>query len=221
MQQRSKLRRLNIGCGATPIPGWINYDNSLSVRLAELPPLVSLLKRLGLLSSMQINLISVVKQEGIKYANAVKRIPEPDHSVEVLYTCHMLEHLDCREVELFLKEARRVLTENGIIRIAVPDLKYHIEIYLKDRDADAFLRNLQLIGNRPAGLIEKLTHFMVGDRHHLWMYDGESLCRLLLKSGFGNPQVMKAGQTSIPNPGRLDLAERSPESVFVEAFNLL
>ena len=214
------LTRLNIGCGATPTPGWVNYDGSIGVHLAALPALVSVMTKLGLLSNMQYHLISVVKQEGIKYANAVKRIPEPDHSADVLYTCHMLEHLDRREVELFLKEARRVLIPDGIIRIAVPDLKYHIENYLKDQDAEAFIRNIQLAGNKPKGLIEKLKHFIVGERHHLWMYDGVSLCRLLLASGFRNPRVLGAGQTTIPNPGRLDLAERVPESVFVEAFNL-
>jgi predicted SAM-dependent methyltransferase len=219
MQQRSKPTRLNIGCGATPTPGWVNYDSSIGVKLAALPILVVLMKRLGLLSHMQYTLISVVKQEGIKYADAVKRIPEPDHSADVLYTCHMLEHLDRREAALFLREARRVLAPNGIIRIAVPDLKYHIDNYLNDQDADVFVQNIQLAISRPAGLIEKLKHFLVGERHHLWMYDGVSLCRLLLESGFSKPQVLSAGQTTIPNPGRLDLAERAPESVFVEAFN--
>jgi len=188
--------------------------------MAALPALVSVMTKLGLLSNMQNHLISVVKQEGIKYANAVKRIPEPDHSADVLYSCHMLEHLDRQEAKLFLKEAHRVLIPNGIIRIAVPDLKYHIENYLKDQDADAFVQNIQLAISRPAGLIEKLKHFIVGERHHLWMYDGVSLCRLLFDSGFGSPQVLGAGQTTIPYPGRLDLAERVPESVFVEAFNL-
>ena len=219
MQQGSNLRRLNIGCGATPTPGWVNYDGSIGVHLAALPALVSIMTKFGLLSNMQNHLISVIKQEGIKYANAIKRIPEPNHSADVLYTCHMLEHLDRREAELFLKEARRVLIPNGIIRIAVPDLKYHIENYLKDQDADAFIRNIQLANNRPIGLVEKLKHFIVGERHHLWMYDGVSLCRLLLESGFRNPRVLGAGQTTIPNPGCLDLAERVPESVFVEAKN--
>jgi predicted SAM-dependent methyltransferase len=214
------MTRLNIGCGATPTPGWVNYDNSMSVHLAAAPVLASVMSRLGLLSNMQNNLISVIKQEGIRYANAVKKIPEPDHSAEVLYTCHMLEHLYPKEAALFLKEARRVLIPNGIIRIAVPDLKFHIENYLKDHDADTFVKNIQLAVNKPTGLIEKLKRLIVGERNHLWMYDGESLCRLLLKSGFRNPQVLTSGQTRIPNPAGLDLAERSPESVFVEAFNL-
>jgi Methyltransferase domain len=219
MKASENLKRLNVGCGATPTPGWVNYDNSISIRLAGWPVLTSLLERLGLLSEQQKQFIYIVKQKEIRYANAVKRIPEPDHSVEVLYTCHMLEHLDRREASLFLKEVRRVLVQNGIIRIAVPDLRYHINNYLKERNGDAFVENLQIARPRSGGLIEKSKNLLIGERHHLWMYDGESLCSLLLKSGFNTPQVLKAGETTIPNPGNLDLAERAPESVFVEAIS--
>jgi predicted SAM-dependent methyltransferase len=219
MKASTNPRRLNVGCGATPTPGWVNYDNSISTRLAEWPDLTSLLGRLGLLSEQQKKFISAVKQKGIRYADAVKRIPEPDHSVDVLYSCHMLEHLDRREAALFLEEARRVLVKNGIIRIAVPDLKYHINNYLKDQNGDALIENLKIARPRPAGLIEALKHLLIGERDHLWMYDGESLRRLLLKSGFSNPQVLPAGETTIPDPGNLDLAERALESVYVEAIN--
>jgi SAM-dependent methyltransferase len=180
---------------------------------------IRVLVRLGLLSEQQKRFISVVKKNGIRYANGVKRIPEPDRSIEVLYTCHMLEHLDRQDAALFLKEARRVLAPKGIIRIAVPDLRFHIENYLKDRNGDTFIENLRIASARPRGLFETIKHLAVGERHHLWMYDGESLCRLLSNTGFSNPQVLKAGETTIPNPGYLDLAEHSPESVFVEALN--
>jgi hypothetical protein len=219
MAASTNLRRLNVGCGATPTNGWVNYDNSISIRLAAWPVVTSLLGRLGLLSDQQKHFICIAKQNGIRYANAAKRIPEPDHSIEVLYTCHMLEHLDRCEAALFLQEARRVLVNNGIIRIAVPDLRYHIDNYLKEKNGDAFVENLKIARPRLGGLIDKSKHLLIGERHHLWMYDGESLSRLLLKSGFSNPQVLKAGETTIPNPGDLDLAERAPESVFVEAIN--
>jgi predicted SAM-dependent methyltransferase len=214
-----ELKRLNVGCGTTPTPGWVNYDNSISIHLAGSPFLTSLMARLGLLSEQQKRFISIAKRNGIRYANSVKRIPEPDHSIEVLYTCHMLEHLDRREAALFLNEARRVLVQNGIIRIAVPDLRFHINNYLRERNGDAFVENLRIARARPRSLSEMIKHVLVGDRHHLWMYDGESLCRLLSRSGFRNPQVLQAGQTTIQNPGHLDLAEHAPESVFVEAIN--
>ena len=32
--------RVNIGCGNSPINGWINYDNSLAIKLANSPLLL-------------------------------------------------------------------------------------------------------------------------------------------------------------------------------------
>ena len=37
--------RINVGCGMTPTPGWTNYDNSLSVKLARRPILASFATR--------------------------------------------------------------------------------------------------------------------------------------------------------------------------------
>ena len=41
--------RLNIGCGRSPTPDWINYDNSPSVWMARWPMLTALAARLGLI----------------------------------------------------------------------------------------------------------------------------------------------------------------------------
>jgi hypothetical protein len=65
--------------------------------------------------------------------------------------------------------------------------------------------------------VERLRLPLVGTRHHQWMYDGASLCRLLQKHGFVNTAVMPGGQTTIPNYEPLDLWERAAESVYVEA----
>ena len=51
------------------------------------------------------------------------------------------------------------------------------------------------------------------------MYDGKSLCNLLSSAGFEEPRILETGLTTIPDPGMLDLKERSHESVFVEAVN--
>jgi hypothetical protein len=211
--------KINIGCGDMPTPGWINYDNSWTVRLARLPLLVSLLNCFGLLSPKQLQFINIVKQQGILYADAINSIPHSDKSVTVLYSCHMFEHLDRLEAKSFLREARRVLVHGGIIRIAVPNIRYHIDRYLVHGDSDRFIDDLYMARLRPTGILAKLRYLIIGERHHLWMYDGPSLCKILKQAGFVDPQVLPAGETTIPNTGLLDLAERSPESLFVEAVN--
>ncbi|MEK7830387.1 MAG: methyltransferase domain-containing protein [Acidobacteriota bacterium] len=213
------LKRLNVGCGDVPTVGWLNYDNSLSLRLAQYPLLVTFLRGVGLISEKQRRFMRLVREHDIRYANAIKHIPEPDSSVEVLYTCHMLEHLERAEAESFLREAGRVLAHGGILRIVVPDLRHHVELYLRDSDADSFIESLYVAVPKPVGLVGMLKYLLVGERHHLWMYDGASLCRLLQQAGFKDPQVLLPGKTTIAHPGQLDLFERDDESVYVEAIN--
>ncbi len=211
--------RVNIGCGQTPTEGWNNYDNSFAIRIAGIPIVSHLASKIGLLSKSQAEFVNFARNSKIKWADATKHIPESDGSVEVLYSSHMLEHLDRRETAEFLKEARRVLIPGGIIRLALPNLKFHIENYLDNKDADIFIESILLTKEKPKSIIDKIKTFFIGDRHHMWMYDGDSLCKLLSSSGFRDSKVMEPGSTIIPNPGSLNLEERSEESVFVEALN--
>jgi len=212
------MRCVNLGCGMTPIEGWNNYDNSMSIRLAKMPILASILQRFGLLNSEQSNFIAFVgKKSNVRFADARARIPEEHHSIDVLYTSHMLEHLDAKGMATVLAEARRVLKPGGHIRIAVPNLRHHVDNYLQTGDADGFMNNTGL-SRRPAlTIFSRIWYLFVSDRSHKHMYDGASLCDLLERAGFRDVREMPPGETTIPQPGPLDLRERYPESVFVEA----
>lgn len=211
------LLRVNIGCGQTPTKGWHNYDNSWSVRLARINIVSRIIERFNLLSKPQREFISFLKNENIMWADATKYIPERDESVDAIYSSHMIEHLDKEEVKKFLHEAFRVLKSGGIIRLVVPNIRYLVENYLKNGSADNFIEKTGLTKSKPKTLTKKLKYLAVGDRHHQWMYDGHSLCNTLYLEGFQKPQIMEPGSTNIINPGVLNLKERCPESVFVEA----
>ena len=211
--------KINIGCGDKPTKGWCNYDNSWSVRLAKYKLTTYIFWNLGVLSEAQYKFISFVKNTNIIWANATKYIPEVDSSVDVVYSSHMLEHIERDEVLLFLKEVSRILKHGGIIRLGVPDLKCQIENYLENGDANKFVENTLLTRKKPTTLGAMVKYLIIGDRNHQWMYDGKSLCKLLYELGFKEPRILEPGTTTIPDPGLLDLKERSPGTVFVEAFN--
>ena len=84
-------------------------------------------------------------------------------------------------------------------------------------NAEEFMEAMMVTDISPKSVMEKLKFVIIGSRNHNWMYDGRSLCKLLDSCGFENPTVMNAGLTMIPESGELNLMERSPESVFVEA----
>lgn len=209
--------RINIGCGQTPTKGWRNFDNSLSLRLSKIPLLPDQLQNWGFLERSQQQFIRFARENDIEWGDATQGLPIQDESVDVLYSSHMLEHLDKNETEKFLGEAFRVLRPGGIIRIAVPDLKRQIAHYNECGDADAFIEATHLCAPRPRSLAQRLRLLLVGTRHHQWMYDGNSLSALLQKHGFIKAEVMPVGQTKIHAYEPLDLQERAFESVYVEA----
>lgn len=212
------MTRLNIGCGMTPTPGWMNLDNSMSIRLAAAPGwLISLLGQVGLVEENQLAYISFCRKAKILWCDAVKHIPYADVSIEVIYSSHMLEHLDREEASQFLLEAYRVLMRGGIIRLAVPDLGRKVGEYVDGGDGDLFIESLHTCISKPNSFRSRLKLVLVGPRQHHWMYDEKSLCSLLERSGFQNARALKAGETRIPGPGLLDLKERQEESIYVEA----
>ena len=210
-------RRANIGCGQTPTEGWQNFDNSPSVRLAAIPVMPDLLARVGLLGGPSYRFVQFARTHHIQLMNAAKPWPLADDSLEVIYSSHMVEHFDPSEARTFLAEARRVLEPGGILRLALPDLERLVERYVGDRDADAFMGSLHVCSPRQTALAARVGLFLYGNRGHNWMYDARSLLRLVAASGFTEVRSLSAGETSIPDPGALDLAERESESLYIEA----
>lgn len=202
------MSRINVGCGQTPTRGWKNFDNSWSVRLARGP--------LGKMLPGKSDYVDVVRREGIRHAEA-DRLPVASGSAEVIYSSHMVEHLDRDEAARFLAEAHRVLRPGGRLRLAVPDLGKIAADYARSGDADRFIADLQMSQSRPKGLRRLIVQLMVGFREHRWMYDGASLAKLVASAGFADVEEMPAGKTRIADPGDLDLYERSDQSVYVEA----
>jgi hypothetical protein len=129
----------------------------------------------------------------------------------------MIEHLDRGEAGAFLCEVRRILRPGGIVRLAAPDLGQLVRGYLASGDADAFIAGTHMGQDRPAGILLRVRRALAGPRNHLWMYDGDSLSRLLRTAGFADVAVMPPGETRISQSGHLDLTERADESVYVEA----
>lgn len=209
---------IQIGCGQSPISGWVNYDNSPSVRLAALPPgLIQLAGRMKLLDGQSVAYVRFCRANGISHCDATRHIPWPDASVDAIYSSHMIEHLDRLDVDLFLREARRVLRPGGVIRLSTPGLQQLVAAYAEHGQGDRFIESLFTCIDRPRNLLARFRQAFSGPRHHLWLYDEASLCGLLERHGFLNATALKPGSTRIKDPGALNLWERMAESIYVEA----
>lgn len=208
---------VNVGCGEDPIQGWLNLDNSFAVKMAKNPLLVKIIVACGLLNSAQINYIQSIRKNPIQitWADACKKIPCSDNSVELLYSCNMLEHLTKQETISFLSEVKRVLGKEGVFRIAVPDLEYCIRRYLETKDADHFMGSLSCCIEDDT-FAQRLKLAIFGARNHKWMYDKESLTALLVKNGFQIPTQLKSGETRIKNVCGLNLSEHAGYTLYME-----
>jgi len=220
--------RINVGCGQTPIEGWRNFDNSISVHLSKTYLLALFLFKLKLLGEEEYAFVNFCRlnrfeygdARKIEYGDARKRLPLADGSIDVFYSSHMIEHLDQTDATKVLKEARRVLCHGGIIRLSVPDLHKLAEKYIETREADKFISRLKLSQTTTRTIIQKLKFITTENiKNHRWMYDGESLRGVLTSHGFLNASVMPAGTTRIKNHEPLNLYNRAAESVYVEAEN--
>jgi len=185
--------------------------------VARFPALAAALRGLRLVPPPSAELTELGRSGSVRFANAAVRIPCADASAEAVYSSHMIEHLDRAEARAFLAEVRRVLRPGGVVRIAAPDLFRLVSEYLENGDADRFIAGSHLGLDRPGGLRAWVKWALVGPRHHLWMYDGDSLTALLKAAGFADAAALPAGATRIAEPGQLDLWERASESVYVEA----
>jgi SAM-dependent methyltransferase len=161
--------RINIGCGQSPTPGWHNYDNSPAIWIGKSRFVAGALTMLGLLDRGNLSYIDYCCRNDIKYADAIKRIPYPDGSVSVIYSAHMLEHLDRAEARRFLQECYRALEAGGILRIAVPDLLPLARAYVAGGSADAFLSSYVLELDKPCGLAARLQNLRERDSESVYV----------------------------------------------------
>ena len=85
-----------------------------------------------------------------------------DNSVDLIYSCHILEHFQRHKTEDVLREWYRVLRPGGILRMAVPDFEKLVEVYLETRNLKLILG--PLVGRQD---YPENTHYLVFDYPYL------------------------------------------------------
>ena len=201
------IKAINLGCGLSIAPGWINIDNSPNARLSKHPLLRRTLRKLGVLSEHHY---AVNWSKSIEVRDLKKQLPYSDSSIDYAYTSHFLEHLTASDAERLIREVFRVLKPRGIIRIVVPDLAIGARQYL-----DALRANPQ-DSNAAQEFLNWLQLSRAGVRDpHLWMYDAPSMTAMLSEAGFTNVVVCEYRKGRVPDCEILD--NRPEDSLHIEA----
>lgn len=163
--------------------------------------------------------------------NILNTLPFYDSSVQYVYLSHVLEHLNYKEPALSLmKEIKRVLMPEGIIRIVVPDIKVFLEFYSKGESSffNYFSQKWQMPYHQTN--LESFLHYAGAGSfpgivdHHKYGYDFETIEKLLKSAGFQNVKRMTY-QKSLDDNLLVDNSWAAKEvykehylSLFVEAY---
>ena len=103
-----------------------------------------------------------------------------DSEVDLIYCSHAFEYFDQIQAKKVLEEWKRILKENGILRLAVPNFEALVEVYKRTSNINKVLGPLY-------GRMEinegKNTLF------HKTCYDFNSLKFLLEENGFKNVKI--------------------------------
>ena len=213
--ETSKLLKVHLGCGKNALDGFLNYDNNLFLLFKYIPFIENFLSLFNFVPKWFCEFITIAREKDIKYCDASKKIPFKDSSVDLIYSCHMLEHLDKSEAEMFFNESYRVLKTRGVMRLVVPDFQRLIEKYNIDNDVETFIRGSCLVGKKPKTIIKKLQYLIQGHGWHHQMFNKDSL-KVFKKLKFSLVESLEPGETNLQYSTSIDYNEREHESLYFE-----
>lgn len=201
--------RLNLGCGAQIVDGWINVDNSIGSYIAAIPVLNWLIRRLRLFGISWSSKIAV--------ADLRRPLPWRDSSIHCIYSSHTLEHLYWDDGKALVKECFRVLRPGGILRVVVPDLRSVIGGYAASAfPANEFVERLGCAPPRAGSKVKiMLESFQSFPHQHKCMYDEKTLLSLFSEAGF-NATSKRGFDSAISGIEDVELEQRVRDAVIVE-----
>jgi len=162
-----KPYKLNLACGKNTLDGWVNIDSEKSLTDLDF-------------------------QWDLRYG-----IPVEDDSVSLIYCEHFLEHLKVQHGVAFLRECKRVLMPEGVLRIAMPDLGHVLgkveEGKWNDQDwlSWAAYKNIKTKA--------EMLNIAFRSWGHEWLYDSEELYRRLEESGFNKFKSCQWSESTTPS----------------------
>jgi SAM-dependent methyltransferase len=139
-------------------------------------------------------------------------LPLPSDSIDYAVSIHALPEVPYDRQIPVLQELRRVLKPGGILRLCLPDLLKGIDAYRRG-DRDYFLipdKDAERLG---AKLITQLIWY----GYSKTLFTSEFIEELLLKTGFRRVTHCSYMKTACRFPEIVELDNREPESLYVEA----
>ena len=139
-------------------------------------------------------------------------LPYADNTVDIIYNEHFIEHLSVQEGISFLKECYRVLRQNGVLRIATPDLDYLMFRYFFFWKKQNWLKKYGYDWIKTKAEMINLCFHEWG---HKYLYNKEELKRRLQEAGFN--RIHKRSYKKSKHQELKDKETRSESKLIFEA----
>jgi predicted SAM-dependent methyltransferase len=176
---------LNVGSSTSVLQGFVNFDNSPFLWLANVAPWVA--------KTLPRKYRSVIRdfQQAKRRASLRRRdcrrpLPFKPEEVDHILCSHVLEYLPQPQMQTVLADFHRVLRPEGTLHIILPDVMLMASRYVHGEiDADRFQQELMLHPEQGESLklrfLELWGAFWLT---HRWMYDRATATERLQRIGF-------------------------------------
>lgn len=129
--------------------------------------------------------------------NMAKKLPFPTDSVDIIFSCHVIEHLYYKQFRAFMKESSRILKDGGLHIIMTPSLTRLIDALYNNKE----LKLKLLKGHEKLAGIELdaalfLNRMMNTYYGHKFLHDLESISRVAKASGYSSSRIISNSEIS-------------------------
>jgi SAM-dependent methyltransferase len=140
-------------------------------------------------------------REGVAFVDVRRPLPFDDQTFDVVFSEHLIEHVDYPDGARFLAECRRILRPGGRVRVATPDLDFVLS--LRDGGDEALVRYIRYAVDtwmpdigiaRPAFVINNYFR----NWGHRFIYDEPTLREAMERAGFRDLVRKAPGQSDDP-----------------------
>jgi len=161
LEAAPKKLYVQYGCGLSAPINWKNLDAAPRLRFERLP----IVGRLYTKNNKRFS-------ENVEYGDIVSGLRLSNNTCAAVYCSHVLEHLSLDEFRLAIKETYRVLAEQGLFRLVLPDLEHAIHAYISNQSSEAAKEFMEETGlglrQRDRSLTGMIRSWF-GNSQHLWM----------------------------------------------------
>jgi SAM-dependent methyltransferase len=181
------VRRLQIGSGPNPFPGWLNTDLAPDTYPDH--------------------------RANIVYLDATRRFPFEDGTFDFVFSEHQIEHISETAAVNMVQECFRVLRPGGRIRIATPDLAAIVGLHTESISPPArhYLQFMaaRFIPDATGSLACEVINHMFYAHGHRFIYDFETLSARLSQAGFVDIVRYVPGESDDPTLRQLEAHGRA------------